>query len=595
MDRNHRRSLGHIDELLTMMFSYLDDRDLARAACVCKHWAELALDALWSEVNDLRRVLTVLAPLAFKTERVPASTARIPGAYVFKRPLVPADWQRFQRYSGRVRSLRHDQRHARNAMEKSKRPTLLHPKVFADLTTTCPTDDIFPNLQSLVWYACAPERQRLCLAFVHRRVKHLGLHLYRSEPSSLTDYVRQVCARCKDLTVLDLSLAGPMRQLEEEVSILIRGFPRLRKISLPIYCLTSRLFNELSILQQLDTISLGDPARAEPGDRADVTHLVPAFSNDAFPVLRSLSFSAQVADATHSIRSSLFPAHLTELHLKSVVIATPEALRELFIAIRDRCTSLVELSVDYIIAPDSPLLSPPPPLSERPSLECFRPLFSARSLRAFELRWDYALNLADNDIDELASSWPSLESLQLNAEPVPEANGPCLTLRSLLPFARNCPNLRHLGLHVDATTVPSFHQHPHSQDLPRFRCLQTFAVGLSAIARAETVTLFLSQILPLDCSVCCGLRWPDAFDIAMEHALIPVSLRAEMSACWVRWIEVSKLLPITTKARMEEKARIEGLEKQMAVLEMSRREDRQRLSSLEREVQDLRGRTGRTP
>ncbi|KAI1793728.1 hypothetical protein LXA43DRAFT_1000221 [Ganoderma leucocontextum] len=595
MHPSYARSLGHIHELLTMIFSYLDDHDLARAACVCKHWAEIALDTLWFEVHDLRRILTVLAPLTLKPERVSVAMGRLPGAYAFKRPLVPADWQRFQRYSGRVRRLCHDQRHVRSAGEKSKRPMLLHTKVFDDLAATCPSGDIFPNLQSIVWHAYAPERQPLCLAFMHLRVKHLGLHLYRSEPLSLTDYIREVCGRCKDLTSLDLHLDEPMRQLEDDVSTLLQGFPQLQTISLPIYCLTSRLLTELSRLRHLRTVSLADPAQAEPGDRADVTHLAPVFSNGAFAALRSLSFSAQVANATQLLRLSSFPRQLTELHFKSVVTATPDSLQEFFIAIRDRCTSLVELSVDYIIAPDSPLPSPPPPLQHRPSIECFRPLFSARSLRAFDLRWDYALNLRDNDIDEFARSWPSLESLQLNAEPVPEANGPSLTLSALLPFARHCPHLRHLGLHIDARTVPTLPPNPHSHDVPRFRCLETFAVGLSAISRAELVALFLSQILPLSCSVCYGLRWPDAFNVAMEHALIPVCLRAEMSACWVRWNEVSKLLPIATQARLEEKARVEALERKMVALELSRKEDRQRLNSLEREVLDLRGRTGRTP
>lgn len=82
MHPSHARSLGHIHELLTMIFSYLDDRDLAGAACVCKHWAEIALDTLWFEVHDLRRVLTVLAPLTLKPERVSVAMGRLPGAYV---------------------------------------------------------------------------------------------------------------------------------------------------------------------------------------------------------------------------------------------------------------------------------------------------------------------------------------------------------------------------------------------------------------------------------------------------------------------------------------------------------------------------------
>ena len=82
VDHSFARSLAHIDELLAMIFSYLDDRALAHAACVSKHWCEIALDCLWFEVKDLKRVLSVLAPLTLKPERVSISTGRLPGAYV---------------------------------------------------------------------------------------------------------------------------------------------------------------------------------------------------------------------------------------------------------------------------------------------------------------------------------------------------------------------------------------------------------------------------------------------------------------------------------------------------------------------------------
>ncbi|KAI0750481.1 hypothetical protein C8Q74DRAFT_1374059 [Fomes fomentarius] len=592
MDPSSTRSLAHIDELLLMIFSYLDQPTLARAACVSKHWSDIALDSLWFEVNDLKKVLTVLAPLSLKPERVSISTGRLPGAYAFKRPLLPTDWQRFQRYSDRVRRLGHDHRHMRSAVDRSKRPALLHSKVFEDLEATCPTPEIFPNLQSIRWYPCAPERQQLCLAFLHRRVKHLGLHLYRSDSPPLPDYLRGICARATHITTLDLCLEESMGNLEDAVLILLQGLLHLQQISVPIYGLTPRLLTALSRLERIVTVNLIHPARAEPGNRADVASFVPVIDDDAFPALRNLSFSAQVADGTRFLRSSLFPAQLTELHFKSIVTATSFALRDLFAAVRDHCTSLVELSVDYIIAPDSPL-SPPPRMQDRPTIATFRPLFSARCLRRFELRWDYALNLGDGDMEELASRWPGLESLQLNPEPVPEANVTHLTLRALIPFARHCVNMRHLGLHIDARSPPHPHPHPLSTDVPRFQRLETLAVGLSAVSHPESATLFLSELLPLGCAVHCGLRWPDAFDIALEHARIPVGVRAEMAACWVRWTEVGKLLPITTKARLEERARCEALERQVRALERERREDRRRLGELEREVRDLRGRTGR--
>ncbi|KAI0350796.1 hypothetical protein OH77DRAFT_1498896 [Trametes cingulata] len=595
MATHYGRTVGHIDELLVMIFSYLDARALSRTACVCKHWSEIALDCLWNEVTDLRRALTVLAPLSLRQERASSSSGRAPSAYAFKRPLTADDWQRFQRYSHRVRRLRHDQRQVRSSTEKAKRHVPLHPKVFDELSATCPYPDIFPNLHSLTWFSCAASRQHLSLTFMHRRVKHLGLHMYRSEPHSLTAFLQQVCSRCVGVTSLELRLAEPMRHLEDDVIVLLRGFYQLQHLSLPIFSLTPRVLAELSTLKHVVAITVGHPAQAEPGDRRDVADFSPTIPEDGFITLRSLAFAAQLQDATRVLTTTLFPARLTRLHIKTVSIATPIALYEFFCIVKDKCISLVDLSVDYIISPDSSIASPPPPLQDRPSITTFRPLFSARSVRVFELRWDYALNLSDEDVEEFASSWPSLESLQLHPEPVPEPDGPRLSLRALIPFARHCPNLRYLALHIDASQPPELPHLPCPSGIVPFSRLETLAVGLSAITKIEPVTLFLSQLLPLGCPVSCGLRWPDAFDLALEHALVPLEVRTEMSTFWMRWTEVAKLLPIATKARLEEKARFAALERQMQALEVSRSEDRRRLTHLEREVEDLRYRTGWTP
>lgn len=53
----------HINELLTLIFSFLDDKSVSRAARVCKQWSDVALDALWHIVQDIRNLLGLLAPL----------------------------------------------------------------------------------------------------------------------------------------------------------------------------------------------------------------------------------------------------------------------------------------------------------------------------------------------------------------------------------------------------------------------------------------------------------------------------------------------------------------------------------------------------
>lgn len=51
-----------MDELVAILFSFLDSRSLARSARVCKRWKEIALDILWREVDDLHRLMSKLTP-----------------------------------------------------------------------------------------------------------------------------------------------------------------------------------------------------------------------------------------------------------------------------------------------------------------------------------------------------------------------------------------------------------------------------------------------------------------------------------------------------------------------------------------------------
>lgn len=52
-----------IPELLDMVFSYLDASDNAVNARVCRRWCNIALDILWRDVEDMRRLFSLLAPL----------------------------------------------------------------------------------------------------------------------------------------------------------------------------------------------------------------------------------------------------------------------------------------------------------------------------------------------------------------------------------------------------------------------------------------------------------------------------------------------------------------------------------------------------
>ena len=52
-----------IPELLDIIFSHLDPPSIASNACVSKAWSEVALNVLWCEVDDLKRLIGLLVPL----------------------------------------------------------------------------------------------------------------------------------------------------------------------------------------------------------------------------------------------------------------------------------------------------------------------------------------------------------------------------------------------------------------------------------------------------------------------------------------------------------------------------------------------------
>ncbi|TFK58469.1 hypothetical protein BDN72DRAFT_966336, partial [Pluteus cervinus] len=93
-----------IPELLNIIFSYLTDNEHITNALVCKKWSDVALDALWREVQNIQRLVRLLSPII----TIPNATGKQQRSYCFARPPEPQDWERFLKYSRRVRRLTYD-------------------------------------------------------------------------------------------------------------------------------------------------------------------------------------------------------------------------------------------------------------------------------------------------------------------------------------------------------------------------------------------------------------------------------------------------------------------------------------------------------
>ncbi|KAH9934608.1 hypothetical protein B0H21DRAFT_813518 [Amylocystis lapponica] len=571
----------NINELIVVIFSYLDERSLARAASVSKLWAEIALDCLWRNVDDLLPLFSILCPFA-RPEKFTIRPQLSYVRYKFSRCLSLNDWANFQRYARRVSKIQYD-----GYAVKSRR-RLLDKSVFEEIARTCPTAEIFPNLHTLCWHSSGAEMQSVSVVFMHPRIKVLEVRIHQSDDYPLYVFVDAVKNRMPYTTYLNLQFSFPVREIEDHLSSLLRGLRRLQRYVMPLYSLTSKITEALGTLDDLRVIEFGEPLDSGNGDRADIENFCPVIPPGAFPAVQRSCLSAQLPNVTRTLQAEgLLLPRLTNLRVHVIAIVSPLEVENFFQTIRDKFHWMTELYVDFTITPDSVLTVPAPPLDERPDIVTFRPLLACRQLRKFDFRWEYPLNLTDADMEEFASSLPLLEHLFLNCEPVVELEPPPLTIAALLPFAQHCPRLRLLGLYFHAAVQPS-HCVPTSAS---FAELTELRVGVSSITRVEPVVLFLSQLCKLGCTLIPGLRWPDAYGIALDRAGILDERRSRMTEHWVLWTEVAKVLPMVTKARLEERTVTATIQQQLARLTLSSREEKERGDRLEREVMDLRFRS----
>ena len=391
--------------------------------------------------------------------------------------------------------------------------------------------------------------------FMHENVKRFVVtlpNIMDQRMGYLSSYFDNVIDRMPMLTHLELLCGQAMEperlnmlcmdEIEDDVLELIRGLPNLHVVLLSPG-ITSRLVEGLSHLPNLAEID----CRPDPEVCYDIANYVefePSLVEGAFPSLNYLAHFAVFAQTTLFLKTPFFPSNLTVLQIESPWVECPSDLHMLSVAIAENCQLLTALYL--LISCDRGAFEETGSIGdiyERITLDSFRPLLSCPNIKTFEIVHQDSFDLQLEDIEEIASKWPSLETLKLNNDPVifpahesPFAYQSLPTLRSLLPFARHCPRLQHLGLFLRAsmTDIPAAHE------LQSFQRLECLSMGVSYLAEEGPVTHFLSQICPVGCRV-------ESSD-KLEGEVGELLRR--------RWKTVDEWLPLLMRSRMEERRRM---------------------------------------
>jgi hypothetical protein len=177
---------------------------------------------------------------------------------------------------------------------------------------------------------------------------------------------------------------------------------------------------------------------------------------------------------------------------------SPGAIRHLLEVVAEACPHLEALILSY----SCQQLELP---SEFPAPDCLvhmehlRPILICSRIRKFSFEHPFPVTLQDHLAKDIATSWPDLQELYLNPEPLIQQRTfeDRFTLGVLLLFVRHCPRLRCLALlfAVQSSTCPS-------QGIIRALAvpshLKTLNVGVSPLYEFDVVqvTAALSLILP---------------------------------------------------------------------------------------------------
>lgn len=525
-----------IPELLDMVFSFLKPPSNAVNARVCKRWSEIALDLLWRDVDDLHRLFGTLAPLR-KTTR---------NEYEFDRLPEAGDWKRFEKYGARIRRLVY------------KANITIKQSVFDEIARTRTRLDILPNMHSLHWEAPLS----LSIMFMHSGVKHftvfLPLELKRVSPRP---FFQDVIARMPKLTSLDIRSSVPMNAIEEETIELLSNLPKLHKIVFPRFYVTTKVAEALSRLEHLSIIEFQYASEQGCGAPADVQPFEPVLTEGAFPALWDHSITASFEDVARFVDIPFAPTNLTTLYVDSEIIETPKSVHDILSILSENCQMLKFLALVSLRAASTDyLLEYPFDETMSITMETLQPLLKLTNLTSLELVHQYPLALKQHHIELLAATWPALETLLLNTEPV-YSNESNLTLDALTPFAKYCPKLTHLGVFLDATTVETPLALSVPFPTPVFQRLKRLSMGVSIIKDDHTVALYLSQLLPLHCVLDCGITWDGATDIDGEVDMM-VQDRCDV------WNRVAEFLPLLTRLRLEERMKSKAMLAELEDLRM---------------------------
>ncbi|KAH7926839.1 hypothetical protein BV22DRAFT_1127844 [Leucogyrophana mollusca] len=433
---------------------------LAALARTCRDFSEPALDILWARLDSLEPLV-----LRFPDNIWSVSDE---GVIELEEPILAVAWRKFQRHAHRVRALGS----ASPLFGKMSKDFIIA------LGCSPSREGLLPNLQELYWDDHqGDDLYPFMRYFLSPSLRSIRISSYTCTVAQCS-MVSSIGSICRELEIFECcstsgrTHADVLDAISEDDWHLMDSLRALKIISpfrIPDCNLPHKL-NSLSVELIPEQWSIHGPQRMETLENLELrsptlwpcTQFVQRLEA---PLLRKLIVDCE----THS------PA---------------AAVGKLFTSLQSQFPRSSVESITIKVGKPRPRNGDEYPCT----MQIIRPLLSFSLLKELHLDLLNMLHIDDIDLQEIASSLPSIERLNLGTRYFWEET-PKLTLNGLIVLLTHCPQLRKLGLVIDATVLD-----PVTQEKPgggvMNTTITTLSVGCSKIHDPTKVAVLLSAILP---------------------------------------------------------------------------------------------------
>lgn len=389
----------------------------------------------------------------------------------------------------------------------------MHNDAILAISLSRPPGNLLPNLiNAQIIIKSSPQLfLPVQLMILHPRViklsiKAQGPHPHGSEnAASVVAWNNILCSiaiRCPSIAEFGILWKKFSPALDKALPRFINSLPMLQTFYTSLPLLTSDVIRALSRCPRLYHVhyyKAPPPFAGGSIDSDDVYTLLPTIDDEGFTCLQSFTVTSNFSTALKLLEQTSFPAH----RLLSLVVGTikTESDTDMSNLMQTVAKSFPQIQQLHILLSRC---NPADPITLI-SFDSLRPVLTCSSMRNFVINIWSPLSLDNAAAEEIASSWPHLQRLELNASPLPVSNpNHQLDLSAIFLFSERCPELTYLGLYVQ---IGDYSVSPPTVSSPKqFACLRSLSLGISN-SEWEPLKLakFLIENTPSQCTIFAAL------------------------------------------------------------------------------------------